>query len=296
MIRNLTCMRTLSALMAVALLVWSSQDAFGAAQPTNTNVTFNARVTIKFAKTGPKSVQPIAMYINGKRFPVAMKDGQWSVQTTYRKLMTVSPEFKREFDRQVGEALGERFKELATTGKKGLEGGKSPAENQQRVAAETNKLAAQFTTAYAKTLDTTANAFPRFDYRLVTESALAAGAKKAGESTGGDQAVGEEAGGGAGEGSESDPEGSFLLFLGMLVLAVTAFVVPLLAIAWLASGALTLATFAAAVTGTVLAASAGIVFNAAMKWAATGEPMWSSYYCEVGGPGELGGMPVQKAP
>jgi hypothetical protein len=78
------------------------------------------------------------------------------------------------------------------------------------------------------------------------------------------------------------------------VLAITAFVIPVLAIAWLASGALTLATLTAAVTGTVLAASAGLAFNAAMKWAATGEPMCNSYYFEVGGPGALGGLPGAK--
>jgi hypothetical protein len=282
-------MRMLSVFMAVAVVAWTSQEAFGAPPPNNVNVTFNARVTVKVVKTGPATLKPIAIYVNGKRFPVVMKNGQPGVQTTYRKLMEASPEFKQGFDKKIGEALGERFKELVATGKGGLQSQKSPAENTQRVAADATRLEDQFTNAYAQVQDSTVIAFPRFDWRLVS---MSDGAKKAGESTGGDDAVGEEAGGGAGEGSESDPAGSFLLFLGMLVLAVAAFVIPILAIAWLASSALTLATITAAVTGTVLAAGAGVVFNAAMKWVATGEPMWSSYYIESfdGSPGALGGQ------
>jgi hypothetical protein len=282
-------MRTLSVFMAVALVVWTSQEALGAPPPNNVNLTFNARVAVKVVKTGTNSLKPIAIYVNGKRFPVVMKDGQPGLQTTYGKLMEASPEFKQGLDKKIGEALGERFKELAAAGKGGLQSQKSPADNMQRVAAETTRLNEQFTNAYSKVQDSAVTAFPRFDWRLVS---MSDGAKKAGDAIGDDDAVGEEAGGGSGEGSESDPAGSFLLFLGMLVLAVTAFVVPILAIAWLASSALTLAAVTAAITGTVLAAGAGVVFNAAMKWVATGEPMWNSYYIESfdGSPGAIGGQ------
>jgi hypothetical protein len=288
MIQNMRLMKGLSMFMAAALLVWTSQDAFSSSPQSSTNVTFNARVTVKAVKTVQGAIKPIAIYVNGKRFSVVNKSGQWGLQTTCRNLMTVAPQFKQELDKKIGGALGERFKELAASGKGGVRAGKSPAENKQRVAAEATNLKEQFTGAYAKVQDSTVIAFPRFDNRL---TGIAEGAKEAGDSTGGDSAVGEEAGGGAGEGSASDPAGSFLLFLGVLVLAVTAFLVPVLAIAWLASTGLTLATFAAAVTGTVLAAGAGVVFNSAMKNIATGEPMWSSYYIESfgGSPGALGG-------
>jgi hypothetical protein len=287
MIGNMMLMKTLSVFMAVALLVWTSQDAFAAPPPNNINVTFNARVTVKVVKTGPAAIKPIAIYVNGKRFPAVMKNGQWGIQTTYRNLMTVSPLFKQEFDKKIGETLGQRFTELATSGKGGLMAGKTPTENKQRVAAEATSLKTQFTSEYAKLQESTVAAFPRFDNRL---TGAAEGAQESGASSDGG-AVGEEAGGGSGEGSGSDPGGSFLLFLGMLVLAVTAFVVPLLAIAWLASTGLTLASFTAALTGTVLAASTGVVFNAAMKNIATGEPMWGSYYFTSfnGSPGGLGG-------
>jgi len=159
------------------------------------------------------------------------------------------------------------------------------------MAAEAANLNDQFTGAYAKVQDSTVIAFPRFDNRL---TGIAEGAEEAGDSTGGDSTVGEEAGGGAGEGSGSDPVGSFLLFLGALVLVAATFLVPLLAIAWLASTGLTLATLTAAVTGTVLAAGAGVAFNSAMKRIATGEPMWSSYYIVSfgGSPGALGGAAI----
>jgi hypothetical protein len=283
MIRNMMLMRTLSVFMAAALLVWTVQDAFAASTPPkSTDVTFNARVTVKAVKTGQSAVKPIAIYVNGKRFPVVNKSGQWGIQTTYSNLMAVAPQFKQELDKKIGEALGERLKDLAASGKSGIESGKSPAQNKQRVAAEATQLKDKFDTAYANMQETALTAFPRFDNRL---TGIAEGAKKAGESTGDNGAQGEEAGGGTGEGSESDPAGSFLLFLGVLVLAVTAFLVPLLAIAWLASTGLTLASFAAAVTGTLLAAGTGVVFNSAMKSLATGEPMWSSYYIQVDGYG-----------
>jgi hypothetical protein len=293
MIRNMMLMKVLSVFMAVALLAWTSQDAFSSPPPqSSTNVTFNARVTVKAVKTGPHAIKPIAIYVNGKRFPVVNKNGQWGIQTTYKNLMTAAPQFKQELDKKIGESLGGRLKELAASGKSGIQAGKSANENKQRVATEANQLKGQFASAYANMQQTTLAAFPRFDNRL---TGAAEGAKEAGESTGDNGAaggeVGEEAGGGTGEGSESDPVGSVLLFLGALALVVTAFIVPVLAVAWLASTALTLASFTAAVTGTVLLAGAGVVFNSAMKNLATGEPMWSSYYIESfsGSPGAQGG-------
>jgi hypothetical protein len=281
MIRNMMLMRTLSVFMAVALLVWTSQDAFSAPAPappppSNTNVTFSARVTVKAVKTGKGAIKPIAIYVNGKRFPAVNKNGQWGIQTTYGNLMTAAPQFKQELDKKIGGALGERLQELAASGKSGIQAGKSVNENKQRVAAEANQLKGQFASAYANMQQTTLAAFPRFDNRLTEEGS--------GDSSG-ETAQGEETNGGTGEGSESDPVGSILLFLGALVLAVTAFIVPVLAVAWLASTALTVASVTAAVTGTVLLAGAGVVFNSAMKNLATGEPMWSSYYTEVNGYG-----------
>jgi hypothetical protein len=286
MIRNLLFKKMLSALMPVVLFAATSPEIFGAAMPDNVSMSFKAKVSVRVQKTGTTAVKPIAVYMNGKRFSIVQKNGEWGLQTTYRQLMTASPEFKQVFDKKIGEAMASRFKELATTGKKGLQAGKSSDENKARVAAETNNLTGKFTAAYAKTLDSTAFAKIPFDWRMI-ESSAANGAQN---STGGEGSG--EQGEAASEEGGTSTTGSVLLFLGALVLAVTAFLVPILAIAWLASSALTLTTLATAVTGTILAAGAGVVFNSAMKWAATGEPMWRSYYYEVGASGDMGGLPA----